>query len=204
MASGDRGADSDLVNGCVSGSERAWIDFYRQYHSIIEAVVRRQERSATRDVREDFIQEVYRSLVEALPEYDGRSSSLRTFVSMVAQRTCIDCWRGRSTMSRTGHTEPIEHHDNTDKDNVVIACGVDPPDEQMAGAESRALLKAALGRLSETCQELLRLRFFSDLTYEEIGDRLGKRANSVNVGVLRCIAHLRAAYAMLETREQRT
>lgn len=190
--------DRELVKICLSGSDAAWTEFHRQYHLLIEAVVRRHSRSATDDGREDMIQEVYKSLVEALAQYDGHSSSLRTFVSMVATRTCIDCWRGCSTMSRTGTNEPVEHHDYTDPNHVILECKNDPPDEQVAEAESRQLVKDALRRLSASCQELLKLRFFLDLTYEEVANRLGKKVNSVNVQVLRCIAHLRAAYVQAE------
>ncbi|AFM23323.1 RNA polymerase sigma factor, sigma-70 family [Desulfomonile tiedjei DSM 6799] len=203
MRNGDRRDDMELVDSCLSGSEAAWTEFHGQYHLLIEAVVRRHSRSSTDDGREDLIQEVYKSLVEALAEYDGHSSSLRTYVSMVAKRTCIDCWRGTSTMSRTGTNEPVEHHDNTNPGHVALRCGDDPPDEQVAKAEFGQMVRTALSHISEGCQELLKLRFFSDLTYEEMADRLGKKVNSVNVHVLRCIAHLRGAYVQIESRRQR-
>jgi RNA polymerase sigma factor (sigma-70 family) len=203
MWNGDRCDDRELVKSCLSGSEAAWTEFHRQYHLLIEAVVKRHSRSSTDDGREDLIQEVYKSLVEALAEYDGHSSSLKTFVSVVAGRTCIDCWRGCSTMSRTGINAPVEHHDCTDPGHVALRCGDDPPDAQVAKAESRQLVKTALRALSSSCQELLKLRFFSDLTYEEIADNLGKKVNSVNVQVLRCITHLRAAYVQIEGGRER-
>lgn len=203
MWNGDRCDDRELVKSCLSGSEGAWTEFHSKYHLLIEAVVKRHSRSSTDDGRDDLIQEVYKSLVEGLSEYDGHSSSLRTFVSMVAGRTCIDYWRGCSTMSRTGTKEPVEHHDSTDPVHVVLRCGDDPPDEQVANAESGQRVRTALRLLSESCQELLKLRFFSDFTYEEVADTLGKKVNSVNVQVLRCIAHLRAAYVQIEGRRQR-
>ncbi len=43
----------------------------------------------------------------------------------------------------------------------------------MEQAQFGDLLRRALARLSEACQELLTLRFFSDLTYEEIARKLG-------------------------------
>ena len=106
-------------------------------------------------------------------------------------------------MSRKGINEPIDHHGDTDQDAVVLESNIDPPDEQVAKAEFGHLVRTALSRLSEACQELLKLRFFSDLTHEEIAARLGKKANSVNQQVLRCVAHLRAAYEELEGKGQR-
>lgn len=203
MGIGDRHADRELIDRCLSGSEQAWTDFYNRYHPLIEAVVKKQARSSTRDVREDLVQEVYKSLVEALARYDGHSSSLRTFVSTVAQRTCIDCWRGGSRKSRTGKNEPVEHHDNANPDHVVLESQGDPPDEQVAQAEYVNLLRIALSRLSEKCRELLNLRFFAALTHKAIADKLGEKENTVNVQMIRCIAHLRSAFALLEGTGQR-
>lgn len=203
MGSEIRQADGELVKGCLSGLRHAWTEFYRRYHSLIEAVVRRQAQYSTKEEREDLVQEVYESLVGALEGYDERSSSLGTFVSIVAKRTCIDCWRSRSSMSRTGMTVPVEHHDNSDGEHVPLKSNCEPPDEQVAKYEVGAMMKTALSRLSETCQKLLKLRFFNEFTYEEIGEKVGKKANTMNVRVLRCIARLRAAYEELEKGTQR-
>jgi RNA polymerase sigma factor (sigma-70 family) len=202
MGTPDSHSDRDLVNRCLSRSQEAWTEFYQQHHALIHSVVKRHSLWSSRDVREDLAQEVYQSLVVALEKYDGRLSSLRTFVSMVAARTCIDWLRARSRMSRKGINEPVDHHGDSEQEGVVLQSNLDPPDEQVAKAEYRFMIRSALGRLAETCRELLKLRFFSDLTHEEIAAKLGKKANSVNVQVLRCIAHLRAAYVQVEATRQ--
>jgi RNA polymerase sigma factor (sigma-70 family) len=107
-------------------------------------------------------------------------------------------------MSRTGKHEPVEHHDNTDQDHVVVKSDVDPPDEQMEQAEYVNLLRIALTRLSDTCRELVTLRFFSELTYRAIAAKLGSKENTVNVQMIRCMTQLRAAFALLEVKGQRT
>lgn len=190
--------DSELVNSCLSGVEQAWTQFYRQHHALIEAVVKRHTPSSSPDVREDLSQEVYQSLVTALETYDTRLSSLRTFISMVAARTCIDWMRGQSRMSRKGINEPVDHHDDPEQGAVVLQSRCDPPDEQFAKAEHSNMIRSALNRLTETCRELLKLRYYFDLTYAEIAAKLSKQENTVNVQILRCQARLKAAYDDLE------
>ncbi|MGO9571752.1 MAG: RNA polymerase sigma factor [Desulfomonilaceae bacterium] len=204
MGTRDLSSDGVLVKQCVSGSERAWTQFYRQHHGLIEAVVKRHTPSSSPDVREDLAQEVYQSLVTALETYDTRLSSLRTFVSMVAARTCIDWLRGQSRMSRKGINEPVDHHGDPEQGAVVLQSGCDPPDEQVAKAEHSNMIRSALNRLTETCRELLKLRYYFDLTYPEIAARLGKQENTVNVQILRCQARLKTAYDDLENEGLRT
>ena len=42
------------------------------------------------------------------------------------------------------------------------------PDTALMSAERMALLQEALGQLEETCREIIELRYFGDLSYEEI------------------------------------
>lgn len=198
MANMDRYAGLDLVKRCLSESEQAWKDFYDEYDPLIRMEVRRHSRFARPEEREDLVQEVYKSLVEALSRYDGRSSSLRTFVSIVAQRTCIDCWRGRSRRKRSGNTESIEHHDKTNPGHALVESRVEPPDKQLEQSEYANLLRISLTHLSESCQRLLRLRYFSELTHKEIGEETGQKENSVTVAIRRCLERLRAAFDNLE------
>lgn len=165
------------------------------------AVVRRQAAHSIIDTRQDLVQDVYESVTKALKQYDGNSSSLKTFVSKVAQRTCIDIWRHGSTMSRTGKNQHVEHHDNTDENNAVLVSSLNP-EEDLSKAQFTHLLRIALRRLSKECQKLLELRFYDGLKYRQIADRLGKKENSVNVQVNRCLEYLREAYAKLQFEEQ--
>lgn len=193
MMNGDRHAARELVSACLSGSEEAWTEFYRQHHGLVQTVVKRHTPSYSPAAREDLTQEVYESLVTGLETFDGHRSSLKTFVSMVASRTCIDWLRGRSRMRRKGINEPVDHHGGADPKAVVLQSNFDPPDELLTQAEYRSKIKSALNRLADACRELLRLRFYADLTYAEIAAEVGKKENTVTVAIRRCLAQLRAA-----------
>lgn len=199
MGMTDLSSNNVLVEQCISGSEEAWTKFYQQHHGLIEAVVYRYTPASSVETRKDLCQSVYVRLVECLETYDGSLSSLRTFVSMVASRTCIDWIRGQSRMSRAGKNEPISHHGNSEGAEIVLHSDYDPVDEQVAQAESVSLIRFALSRLGQACRELLQLRFFLDLTYERMSVMLGKKENSVNVQVLRCLAQLKTEYDELES-----
>jgi RNA polymerase sigma factor (sigma-70 family) len=54
---------------------------------------------------------------------------------------------------------------------------------------------AAVARLADREQELIALRYASDLTARQIADLLGMRTNTVEVALHRALAHLRAFLA---------
>ena len=183
--------DTQLVRDCVSGSQQAWTELYSHHHPLIEAIVRKHVPFRSTETYQDLVQMVYVRLVDSLETYDSHLSSLRTFVSLVAKRTCIDWLRGQSRMSRTGWNEPVDHHDCDEEGAVVVRSNLDLPDEQIAKAQNSHLVRMALSRLADACRELLRLRFYLDLTYGQIGERLGRNENTVNVQILRCLAQLK-------------
>jgi RNA polymerase sigma factor (sigma-70 family) len=199
----DNYGNDQLVTDCLSGSDRAWTLFYRNHQGLVEVVVCRHVPFCSAEAREDIVQAVYVRLVESLETYDSSLSSLRTFVSLVAARTCIDWLRSQSTLMRTGQNVPISDDDDPEHNDAVLQSEFEPPDEAVAKAELALLIRRSLDRLSDTCRELLRLRFFLDLTYERIAAMLEKKENTINVGILRCLAQLKTAYHKVETEEPR-
>jgi len=193
--------DAQLAQECAAGARDAWDKLYGRHHPLIEAVVRRHAIAASEDTRRDLEQTVYFRLVGSLGSYDPQLGSLRTFVSMVTQRVCVDWLRRRTRMSGTGPNCAVDHHDCDNETAVVLTSDAEPPDRAFEKAEQALLVRAALNRLSDACRELLELRFHQELTCAEIGRRLGKKENTINVAALRCLARLRTALHDLDLRE---
>ena len=63
-------------------------------------------------------------------------------------------------------------------DTVSIKAETDPEEQAMAGLEAARIVKA-LGRLTESQRKVIELRFFGELTSEEAGHVLNKRAGAV-------------------------
>jgi RNA polymerase sigma-70 factor (ECF subfamily) len=114
------------------------------------------------DVADDLLQEVFRRAWQAAERYrdEGRA---RAWLLKIADRLVIDRSRrlGReiNLESQTWHAlEPAAR---------AIA-----PAESLAAREIREQLSAALGELSEPQRRVLLLRFYGDLTFEEIAEAL--------------------------------
>jgi RNA polymerase sigma factor (sigma-70 family) len=190
----DRDRGDQLVKECLSGSEEAWNEFYRQYDSLIRVVARRHGYGFSGHSEDDMVQTVYLKLVKSLHTYDPRQLPLKAFVGMVAKRACIDYLRHSGSMSRSAPTNPVDHHGEGEDGTVNPVSHMEPPDRQVEQAQQLGIVSLAMSRLKAACKELIKLRFHLDLPYAEIAAMFGKKEHTVNVQTIRCLAELKANY----------
>lgn len=65
-----------------------------------------------------------------------------------------------------------------------------PPDAALLKAEEMALVRAALDRLNEPCREIIELRYFGDLSYEELAAELRLNPKTVSSRLSKCLDRL--------------
>ena len=118
----------------------------------IESLVRRA------DVAEDLVQEVYRRAWEARERYEERGSP-RAYLLRIADHLICDRGR-RGDRERT--------LDDAAWSEVEIPERGAGPDESLVKAEAKLALHAALDALTETQRRVLLLRYYGELSFEEI------------------------------------
>ncbi|MGZ8938022.1 MAG: RNA polymerase sigma factor, partial [Limisphaerales bacterium] len=64
------------------------------------------------------------------------------------------------------------------------------PDGLLMSAERMAFIHAALERLGEPCQEIIQLKYFGDLSYEEIALELELNPKTVSSRLSKCLDKL--------------
>lgn len=181
-----------LVRQCLAGSEDAWNEFYAKFIGLVRSVVRRQGNLSAAD-REDITQSAFLALTTALATYDSRHS-LAGFVCLITERVLIDEFRRIMAAKRKAQTETVEHLDGGREGTTVVESDTEPQDSQVERFELIALLRTAMDGLDPKCRELIKLRYFNELSYGEIGDKLGETENTLTVRVRRCLDKLRAEY----------
>ncbi|MFC1836205.1 RNA polymerase sigma factor [Thermodesulfobacteriota bacterium] len=197
---GTRKEDHDilLVKECLNGSQNAWTAFYNRYVGLVRSVVKRHPWFLQHEI-EDVSQSVFVSLMPALKTYDD-AYSLPRFVCMITERTCIQEYRRRKAARRDGATEPIDHHDISGQGLRKIASNGSSQEQQLAQTQQLDLLRRALRSLGPRCRELIRLRFYEELPYNNIGRILGGTDNTLTVQVRRCLDDLRGRYKLFARR----
>jgi RNA polymerase sigma-70 factor (ECF subfamily) len=152
------------------------------FHELIRAGVRRAVRSfrfAPADVEEEIVQETLTRVFVSLSEGSFRGeASLATFAQRVARYVYLEQIRRRRFVSEVADSKP------------------DPgagPEEHLLRAEDHRRNLRTLVNLSPECRELFRLIFVEELTYAEVGARLGISDTAVKLRVHRCRLTMRSA-----------
>lgn len=161
------------------GSPDAWGDLYREYAPAIFRFCRRV--LPTREDAEDATTEVFMKVRQKLDQYDA-SRPFTAWLYKIASNHCWDLLRRRRIRQdlETGELEnlPLEHPDPGQL-------------EQMLAKSTSQQVRNALSKLPARARMALVLRYYSDMSYDEVADALGVRRAFVGVLLLRARHQLR-------------
>jgi len=115
---------------------------------------------------EDLAGEVFVRALESLDSYSERGVPMQAWLFKIAHNLIVDHFRKSAKQS----TVSI--------DTVSVKAETDPEEQAMAGLEVARVIKAMSG-LTESQRKVIELRFFGELTSEEAGHVLNKRAGAV-------------------------
>src|SRR6202044_1450135 len=172
---------TEAVARARAGDADAWGDLYRDFAPAIFRFCRRA--LPTREDAEDATMEIFMKLRDKLSQYD-ETRSFSAWLYRVAANHCWDILRRRK-IRQDKETEdveevPLEHPDPNQLDRLI---------EQKTSEEVRH----ALQKLGARARMALVLRYYSDMSYDEIADALGVRRAFVGVVLLRARHELRQA-----------
>jgi len=165
-----------------AGDAEAWGTLYREYAPAIFRFCRRA--LPTREDAEDATMEIFGvKLQKSLGQYDP-TRSFTAWLYRVAANHCWDILRRRKVRQgrETEDVEsmPLEHPDPNQLERLI---------EQRTSEEVRR----ALDKLGARARMALVMRYYSDMSYDEIADALGVRRAFVGVVLLRARHELRQA-----------
>jgi RNA polymerase sigma-70 factor (ECF subfamily) len=78
------------------------------------------------------------------------------------------------------------------------------PDAFLIGQEQMVVLREALDCLGEPCREILELRYFGDLSYDEISRTLNLNTKTVSSRLSKCLDRLEQVARGVMAREKST
>ena len=160
-------------------------EIYRRYARRVFGLCRYMLDS--REGAEDATSEVFLKLQRSIETYDG-STPFPRWLLRVAGNQCIDVLRRR----QRGRQVIVEVEDAT---------AIEAPSSELSplGAvmskEERTQVRDAIARLPENYRLPLILRFYSELSYDEIAQQLELPRNSVAVLIFRAKQELRRKLA---------
>jgi RNA polymerase sigma-70 factor (ECF subfamily) len=138
----------------------------------------------SRESAEDATSEVFLKLQRSIESYDG-STPFPRWLLRVAGNQCIDLLRRR----KRGRQVIVEVEDGV---AVIEATSPEPsPLSAVLSTEERAQVRDAIAHLPENYRVPLVLRYYGELSYDEIAQQLGLRTNYVAALLFRAKQELR-------------
>ncbi|HET6142210.1 MAG TPA: RNA polymerase sigma factor [Candidatus Acidoferrales bacterium] len=162
-----------------AGNPEAWGELYRDYAPAIFRFCRRA--MPTREDAEDATMDIFVKVRQKLSQYDA-TRSFSAWLYTVAANHCWDLLRRRKLRQdlETGEVEnmPLEHPDPGQLEQLV---------QQRTSQE----IRRAMDQLPSRSRMALVLRYYSDMSYDDIADTLAVRRTFVGVVLLRARHQLR-------------
>lgn len=165
-----------LVRRSQAGDQDAFTCLYDAYIDRIYRYV--YFRVADEQMAEDITSQVFLKVWEKLDTYQEGSSPFIAWLYRIAHNAVIDSYRTRKTYVPLENVSPAEisHEDGID-------------DELDLQVKSQQLRKA-LQDLTEEQQQVLILRFISELSTTQIAQQLGKQPGAIRALQMRALQRL--------------
>jgi RNA polymerase sigma-70 factor (ECF subfamily) len=170
---------AQLLSQIRAGDADAWGELYRRYAAAMFRFCRRL--LPAREDAEDATTEIFMKVQQKLGTYDS-SRPFTAWLYKVASNHCWDTLRRRHIRQdlETGDVDdlPLEHPDPSQL-------------QQLEAEHSGKEVRDGLAKLPDRARAALVLRYYADLSYEEIAETLGVRRQFVGVLLLRARHQLR-------------
>lgn len=166
--------DEDLVRGVLAGNQELFGDLVERYQGRLVNYLYRIVRST--DEAHDLAQEVFVKVYQALDRFDPRYR-FSTWLFRVAQNAAIDVMR-RRRFRMVSLTRSDEGGDG-DGAEWELPAHEPGPEAELAGRQQDRQVQEAIARLPWEYRELILLRHYGELSYDEIAESKGMPLGTV-------------------------
>jgi RNA polymerase sigma-70 factor (ECF subfamily) len=183
--------EKELIRRCRAGAADAWDELFDLHYTATARFVFQLSHDFTWEDAEEICQEAFLSVVKNLNSFQG-NSRFQTWVFRIAANKARDYRGHRQAAKRGGGQTPI----SLQAENPEGGLAIDPPstapepDAILMSAERMALLHVALEKLGEPCRKIIELRYFGDLSYEDISQSLDLNPGTVSSRLSKCLDRL--------------
>jgi RNA polymerase sigma-70 factor (ECF subfamily) len=171
------------------GSSVAFGRVYGEFSGRVFGLCRKMLRSHA--AAEDATSEVFERAYQALDQYD-RERPFDRWILTIASRHCLNRLRRERLEKRLFQEEPLEVPTPPASSSPLVA---------FENREQRRSLLRAIDALPENYRLPLILKYYGDLSYDEIAEHLGTTKNNVAVLLHRAKRELRLSVGALRKEE---
>jgi RNA polymerase sigma factor (sigma-70 family) len=170
--------DFMLVQRAVEGDQRAYAELMGRYRDAIYYMLLKMVNNASdaEDLTIEAFGKAFKNIQQYAPNY-----AFSTWLFKIATNNCIDFIRKKKT-SHVSLDHSNEEHERATKD---IQAPVLDPEESLINEQKIRLMRSLVSKLKPRYRKLIELRYFSELSYEEIAEELELPIGTVKAQLFR-------------------
>ena len=195
--------EAELLTRCRRGDAEAWDELFNRHYAAAGRFIFQLASDFTREDVEEICQEVFLSVIKNLQSFQG-GSQFQTWLFRIAANKARDYRERLHAAKRGGGQAPV----SLDAEDPETGLTLDPPshapapDASLLNVENAELVRAALDQLEEPCREIIELRYFGDLSYEELSRELKLNPKTVSSRLSKCLDRLEGIARHFFSREK--
>ena len=160
-------SDFKLIDEATNGDEKAYAELMRRYRKPVFHTLLKMVRNM--DDAEDLTIEAFAKAFRNLPKFK-KEYTFSTWLFRIATNNCIDFIRKKKLDTMSINTSFTD--DNGDPIGIEIKDDNLNPQEKAINSQKRELVRSIVTLLPPKYQKLVNLRYFDELSYEEIAEEL--------------------------------
>ena len=183
--------EAELLARCRRSDAEAWDELFDRHYAAAGRFVFQLASDFSHEDVEEICQEVFLSVIKNLNSFQG-GSQFQTWLFRIAANKARDYRERQHAAKRGGGQSPLSLQAEDPETGLTI----DPPshapapDADLMNAEKIELVRVALDQLEGPCREIIELRYFGDLSYEELSIGLKLNPKTVSSRLSKCLDRL--------------
>lgn len=195
-------AEAEMLARCRRGDAAAWDQLFDLYYAPALRFIYQLGHEFTAEDAEEICQDAFLSVIRNIGSFHGESR-FQTWLFRIAGNKARDYFERQGAVKRGGGQKPLSLQAEDPETGLTLdpPTNAPAPDLSLLNAEQLGLVHQALRRLGGPCQEIIELRYFGDLGYDEISRSLGINVKTVSSRLSKCLDRLEEIARKLFTGE---
>jgi len=177
--------EKKLIEQLKNREKAAWEELYGSYHSWVLKVIAWQGWNFSREEIKELAQEVFLEFYRGISNFRGEAK-IATFLAKLARNLCISRLRKKTAQKR--NPEQLGREDNPPRLAIDSAA---LPEEAGIEALKAGLVREKIRQLLPECRDLIKMRYYQELSYQEISRKLEASMGTIASKIYRCLQKLR-------------
>jgi RNA polymerase sigma-70 factor (ECF subfamily) len=186
-------SDSDLIGVIHTQNKDAYRELFSRYQKKLYAYI--SHLVGSREESEDILQNVFVKTYKNIEHFD-RERKFSSWIYRIAHNEAVNYLKRKSKRYMVSWEDIT-----TSKDKLDTSSSDELPEEKWMHKEITKEIDEALEKLPPKYQHVLRLRYFDEMSYEEIGVLLQKPVNTVGTLINRAKKKLLEVVKLKESKD---